>query len=711
VGAHVRTATIEPGRSYPLGAVPQAGGTNFSVYSRNATGVELLLFDCSSAERPARTIELDPTRHCTWHYWHVFVPGVTAGQVYGYRAHGPFVPERGLRFDGGKLLLDPYGRCVTRAPSGARRAASMPGDNVATAMRSVVVDPRSYEWAGDRRPRTPFAKTIVYELHVGHFTRHPNSGVGEQRRGTFSGLIDKIPYLLDLGITAVELMPVFAFDEDAAPVGLKNVWGYQPISFFAPHPGYCSQSEPLAALDEFRDMVRALHRAGIEVILDVVYNHTAEGGAEGPTVCFRGFANATYYILNQADGAFKDYSGTGNSLNANESVVRRMILDSLRYWSSEMHVDGFRFDLAAVLSRDEDGTPLAAAPILSDISSDPVLADVKLIAEAWDASGLYELGRFTDKGWIEWNGRFRDEVRGFVKGDNGAVAPLIRRILGSRDLYHVRPDQPARTINFVTCHDGFTLRDLVSYNAKHNQANLEANRDGADDNHSWNCGVEGETEDLAVNRLRSRQARNLLALTLVSAGTPMLLMGDELGRTQRGNNNPYCIDDETTWLDWSGIETHADMHRFTRALIALRRQHTLASPDAGPQVGEPVVIRRIEWHGVRLHQPDWGDESHSLACAVHFGTDLPLLYFAFNAYWEPLGFEIPGVTPGYGPWRRYVDTSQSAPLDICCGPQAPAVEGASVLVQPRSSVLLYSHALQPATHAASLAPECAGERP
>jgi isoamylase len=382
-----------------------------------------------------------------------------------------------------------------------------------------------------------------------------------------------------------------------------------------------------------------------------------------------------------------------------------MIVDSLRYWVREMHVDGFRFDLAAVLSRDEDGTPLATAPVIADIASDPVLADVKLVAEAWDASGLYQIGRFTDKGWVEWNGRFRDEVRGFVKGDNRTVAPLACRILGSRDLYRLHPDQPARTINFVTCHDGFTMRDLVSYNAKHNEANLEANRDGADDQHSWNCGAEGETEDPDINRLRSRQVRNLLALTLLSAGTPMLLMGDELGRTQRGNNNPYCIDDETTWLDWSGSETHADIHRFTRAVIALRRQHRLVSPDAGPQqVGEPLVLRRIEWHGVRLHQPDWSDESHSLAGTVHFETDLVLLYFASNAYWQPLEFELPPLIPGYGPWRLGIDTSQSAPQDVCIGPEAPTVDSASLLVQPRSSVFLYSRSSQASVQDASIAP-------
>ena len=397
-------------------------------------------------------------------------PGITAGQLYGYRVDGPFDPESGHRFDRDKVLLDPYGKCVARPAGWSRAAACAPGDNCASALKSVVADPGAYDWEDDRPPHTPFARTVVYEMHVGAFTRHPNSGVAAPRRGTYAGLIEKIPYLQDLGITAVELLPVFAFDDQDAPRGV-NDWGYQPASFFAPHRAYSSRPDPLGALDEFRDMVKALHRAGIEVILDVVYNHTTEGGADGPTLCFRGFANDTYYILDDDRSSFADYSGCGNTLNANQSIVRRLILDSLHYWVTEMHVDGFRFDLASILSRDEQGRPMASPPLLWDIESDPVFANVKLIAEAWDAAGLYQVGSFVGDSWKEWNGRFRDDVRSFLKGDSGTVRSLAYRLTGSPDVFGHEEREAEQSINFVTCHDGFTLNDLVSYNTKHNEAN------------------------------------------------------------------------------------------------------------------------------------------------------------------------------------------------------------------------------------------------
>src|SRR3984893_12755696 len=425
----IAVTTVEPGRSFPLGASLVAEGANFSVFSRHATAVQLLLFDRADDARPSRVIDLDPHTQRTYHYWHAFVPGIEAGQFYGYRVHGAFAPEKGVRFDGEKVLLHPYAKCVASRARESRAAARLPGDNAAVAVRSVVADPDAYDWEDDRPPRTPFTRTVIYELHIGNFTRHPNSGVQADRRGTFVGLIDKIPYLKDLGVSAVELLPVFAFDEEAAPPERRNVWGYQPIPFFAPHPSYSSRLDPLGALDEFRDMVKALHRAGIEVILDVVYNHTAEGGADGPTLSLRGLANETYYILDENGGGYADYSGTGNSLNANESVVRRLILDSLRYWVGEMHVDGFRFDLAAVLSRDERGHPIASPPVLLDIQSDPVLASVKLIAEAWDAAGLYQVGGFFGDAWKEWNGRFRDDVRRFLRADRQTVRSFASRIL------------------------------------------------------------------------------------------------------------------------------------------------------------------------------------------------------------------------------------------------------------------------------------------
>ena len=680
-------AAVETGKSFPLGATLGHGGANFSVFSKHASGVQLLLFDSIGAAAPSRTIDLDPHTQRTYHYWHAFVRGVSAGQLYAYRADGPFAPEKGMRFDRGKVLLDPYGRCLARPAARNRQAARAPGDNAASAYRSVVVNPNSYDWGRDCPPRRPFSKTVIYEMHVGQFTRHPNSGVAAQRRGTFAGLVEKIPYLRDLGVSAVELLPVFAFDDEAAPARKRNIWGYQPISFFAPHPGYSSRSEPLGALDEFRDMVKALHRADIEVILDVVYNHTDEGGGDGPTLSFRGLANDTYYILGEDKATYADYSGCGNSLNANESIVRRLVLDSLRYWVTEMHVDGFRFDLASVLSRDEQGRPLPSPPILWDIESDPVLANVKLIAEAWDAAGLYQVGRFVGDSWQEWNGRFRDDVRRFLKGDDRTVQALASRVGGSPDIYAAEEREPEQSINFVTCHDGFTLNDLVSYNAKHNQANGEGNRDGSDANLSWNCGVEGQTDDPDIEALRNRQVKNFLTLTLLAIGTPMLLMGDEVRRSQRGNNNAYCIDDETTWFDWSALDRHADVHRFVRQLIAARMARTLPVDRLDLTLNELLAQNRIEWHGVQLGAPDWGDTSHSLAATMRLDADGLRLHCMANAYWQPLVFALPTLEPDES-WRCCVDTCRASPADICTWAEADPVPGPTFTVQARSLAVL-----------------------
>src|SRR5215467_5227201 len=409
---HQSIATaVNVGRSSPLGATCRRTGVNFSVYSGDATGVELLLFDHEDDAQPSRVITLDPVINRTYHYWHTFVPGLKEGQIYGYRVHGAFDPSQGLRFNPEKVLLDPYGRAVVVPKNYSRGAAVMKGDNAATAMKSVVVNPDAYDWEGDRPLHTPSSQSIVYEMHVKGFTRHPSSGVPEEARGTFRGLIEKIPYLQDLGISAVELLPVFQFDRQDAPAGLVNYWGYAPVSFFAPHQGYSSRQDPLGPVDEFRDMVKALHRAGIEVILDVVFNHTTEGNQDGPTICYRGIDNRAYYILEPDPTYYANYSGTGNTLDADNCVVRRMILDSLRYWVREMHVDGFRFDLASILSRDSNGNPMSNPPVLLDIESDPALAGTKLIAEAWDAAGLYQVGSFVGDSWKEWNGRFRDDVR------------------------------------------------------------------------------------------------------------------------------------------------------------------------------------------------------------------------------------------------------------------------------------------------------------
>jgi isoamylase len=679
---------VAPGSSAPLGATVSARGVNFSVFAKRASRVELLLFDGEQAAEPSNVIDLDPLSHRTYHYWHAFVPDIGPGQVYAYCAHGPNEPQRGLRFDGQKVLLDPYGRAVAVPTAYDRDAARRPGANAATAMKSVVVDSSDYNWEGDQPIRRPFTDTIIYEAHVRGFTRHPSSGVRGPTRGTYTGLIEKIPYLCELGITAVELLPIFQFDPHDAPKEHTNYWGYQPVSFFAPHHAYSSRCGALSALSEFRDMVKALHRAGIEVILDVVFNHTSEGAADGPTICFRGFANDVYYLLSPDNGSYADYTGCGNTLNANQPIVRRLIQDSLRYWVSEMHVDGFRFDLASILSRDESGQPHPNPPVLWDIESDPLLAGTKLIAEAWDAAGLYQVGAFVGDAWQEWNGRFRDDVRHFVKGDDSSVAHVAQRLLGSPDVYGSKEREPEHSINFVTCHDGFTLNDLVSYNDKHNEANGEGNRDGASDNASWNCGIEGWSSTAAIEALRNRQVKNLLALTLLSAGTPMLLMGDEMRHTQLGNNNAYCQDNELSWLDWSKLRTHGDIHRFVRLLIAYRHGRDLSSRHARTSLNEILNSSHIEWHGTRLRHPDWGDRSHSLAVTFERTNARTRLHAILNAYWEPLTFELPRANGNGGRWRRCIDTALPSPDDIQPRANAPFVEHTHYIVQPRSVVFL-----------------------
>ena len=616
-------------------------------------------------------------------------PGRGPGQLYAYRASGPFDPAAGLRFDPTKFLLDPYGRGVAVPRNYDRAAACLSGENGATAMKSVVADPRAYDWEGDAPLRRSYLRTIVYEAHVRGFTRHPNSGVPEGKRGTYAGLIEKIPYLLQLGVTAVELLPVFQFNVQDAPPGRINYWGYSPVSFFAPHQGYSSRPQPLGALDEFRDMVKALHRAGLEVILNVVFSHTGENDERGPTLSFRGLDNPTYYILPPDRSRYANYSGTGNSLNANHPVVRRMIGDSLRYWVAEMHVDGFRFDLAAILERDESGNVMPSPPVLRDIESEPALASAKLIAEPWDAAGLYQVGYFLGGNWTEWNGRFRDDIRSFFRGDRGSAGLLADGLAGSPLIYGPQESGAEQSVNFVTCHDGFTLNDLVSYNQKHNEANGEDNRDGANDNRSWNCGVEGPTADPAVEALRNRQVKNFLAATMLSLGLPMISMGDEVRRTQRGNNNAYGQDNEISWFDWELAARHADVLRFSSLLNACRLLR-----DAGPELEGLTLNQRLRqarrtWHGVKLGQPDWSYDSHSLAFSAHALKPKFSLYVIVNAYWEPLDFEVPPPDPGDA-WRRWIDTSLDSPQDIVEWPSAPPVTAPTYRAGPRSVVALFA---------------------
>ncbi len=676
------------GRSFPLGATLAPGGANFSVFSRSASAIDLLLFDREDDRQPAQVIPIDGCTNRTYHYWHVFVPGIKAGQLYAYRVYGPSDPANGFRFDAEKVLLDPYGRDVVVPANYSRDAARQPGDNTSSAMKSAVVDCSAYDWEGDAPLRHPSSRTIIYEMHVRGFTQHPSSGLRPEIRGTYAGLIEKIPYLQQLGITAVELLPIFQFDAQDAPPGLVNYWGYSPVSFFAPHRAYSSRQDRLGPVHEFRDMVKALHRAGIEVILDVVFNHTAEGDHRGPTLCFRGFENDAYYVLEPDRSRLANFSGTGNTLNANHPIVRRMILDSLRYWVAEMHVDGFRFDLASILARDASGQVMANPPVLLDIESEPALAGTKLIAEAWDAAGLYQVGSFAGDSWKEWNGRFRDDVRSFFRSEDDTVARVADRFLGSPAIYGHKDRDAEQSVNFVSCHDGFTLNDLVSYNEKHNEANGESNRDGANDNRSWNCGVEGPSDDPEVEKLRARQVKNLMMITIFSLGVPMISMGDEVRRTQLGNNNAYCQDNETSWFDWRLLEKHAGLHRFVRLLIERRLLRDLDAEQHRLSLNQLLGAARKTWHGVKLGQPDWGGSSHSIALTFHLANESMISHLILNAYWEPLEFELPGGNRG--PWRRWVDTTLESPDDISDWRMAPAIPDSKYMAGPRSVVVLFA---------------------
>ena len=699
-----------PGTSYPLGATVEKdgkSGVNFCIFSKHAEFIELLLFDEPNAPQPSAIIPLNPDINQTNFFWHIFIPGLEAGQVYAYRVYGPDDPQNGHRFNPQKVLLDPYGKAIVGSSTYNREAAVQSGDNCTQALRNVVVDNETYDWEGDwegsdpddktKQPRLQidYSTSVIYEMHVGGFTRHPNSGVSPEKRGTFAGLIEKIPYLKSLGITAVELLPVHYFDIEDARDGLSNYWGYSTISFFAPHRIYSSDQSPLGPLNEFRDMVKALHKAGIEVILDVVFNHTAEGDERGPTLCFRGIDNETYYILDKNKAHYKNYSGCGNTFRGNHPIVSRLILDCLRYWVTEMHVDGFRFDLASVLSRDASGIPLEewktyTPDILWVIESDPMLAGTKLIAEAWDAAGLYDVGRFVELAdWFsEWNGPFRDDIRRFVKGDNGMVPCLAARILGSPDIYHRVDIDINRSINFVTCHDGFTLNDLVSYNKKHNTANLEGNRDGANDNYSWNCGIEGETTNPEIEALRLQQIKNLLTILFLSQGTPMILMGDEVRRTQKGNNNGYCQDNELSWFNWDAVDKEYDLWCFIRRLIHFTQGlHLFRQEERLEVTYESLHHPHISWHGVTLGKPDWSYYSHSLAFSLRHPDADEYLHVIFNAYWEPLDCELPIL--GHGDcWYRIIDTSLPLNETFCELDAAYKVTTETYVVNARSCVVL-----------------------
>lgn len=680
----------QKGTSFPLGATIMDKGVNFSIFSKNATSVELLLFESVDSEYPSQVIELDPLLNKTFYYWHIFIEDLREGAVYGFRVHGPHVPKKGLQFDGHKVLIDPYARCISTNLYD-RELASRPGDNCAKAMRCIVADLTHYDWEDDKPIQHPYSKSVIYEMHIGGFTKHPHSGIEATKRGTYLGLIEKISYLKELGVTAVEILPAQQFDPFDTPNHLQNYWGYSPIGFFAPHNGYVSdKSTPLAALNEFRDMVKALHKANIEVIMDVVFNHTAEGGnRNSATLCFKGLENIAYYTLDE-NKDYKDYSGCGNTLNANHSIVRRMIIDCLRFWVEEMHIDGFRFDLASVMSRGSNGVPLKDPPILWEIESDPILAGTKIIAEAWDAGGLYQVGTFIGHRWAEWNGKYRDDVRKFLKGDNDVIRSFHQCVEGSHDLFQEENRDPNRSIHFVTCHDGFTMNDLVSYNEKHNLANLENNNDGTNDNNSWNCGEEGETNNPQIQELRLKQIKNFFAITLLSQGTPMLLMGDEVRHTQEGNNNSYCQDNELTWFDWSSLNREKKLLNFVKSLIQFNLQHEVFQDEKFWHLQNENSIPRITWHGIKAYKPDWKGNSHSIAYMLTKTEAKENIYIAINAYWDTLAFEIPALLleeKNYE-WRIVADTGDRSLSELLDNENARLVSSDTLEVTSRSIVIL-----------------------
>jgi glycogen operon protein len=644
------------GHPLPFGATPLPGGINFAVFSRHATQVTLVL-NWPGDPEPLLEIPLDPDLHRTGDVWHVFLQGLAPGFEYGYRAaRAGQKPSPLHRFDPQWVLLDPYAKTLS-GPSlwrGASRVEARHG-----AWRGILAD-AAFDWEFDRPLKRHLADTVIYELHVRGFTRHPSSGATHP--GTYRGLIEKIPYLEELGITAVELLPVTEFDEGdnyrvnpLTGAALHNYWGYHPLSFFAPKAAYAVDPGPGAALREFREMVKALHRAGIEVILDLVFNHTGEGDARGRTLSFRGLDNSIYYLLDRTTGEYANFSGCGNTVNCNHPVVRDLIVDTLCWWVTEMHVDGFRFDLAAILARGADGEPLANPPLIERIAANPVLADTKLIAEAWDAAGLYQVGTFPNFGrWAEWNGQFRDDLRRFVRGDAGMVPRLATRLAGSSDLYQDDGRAPFHSINFITCHDGFTLADLVSFADKHNLANGEYNADGTDENFSANCGAEGPSSDPQINACRARRTRNFAALLLLAHGVPMWLGGDEFGNSQGGNNNAWCQDNEIGWLDWRALEQNRALFDFCRHLIAFRQRHAMLRPRhfEGEESGE----RRLTWHGPQLFKVDWSERSQSLGMQLQGLRGEAEIYLIAHAAPQAQAFALPQLRGGRR-WQRFVDTA------------------------------------------------------
>lgn len=670
------------GSPSPLGLtwIEEEAAYNFALYSEHATAVTLLLYSELDLSIPTYEYVLDPLANKTGRVWHCRVKAnfIPQARYYAYRVDGPGEIAEGHRFDSQKVLLDPYARCVCFPTGFSRQAAREPGSNAGRAPLGLLPRDPNYDWGSDSVP-SHASDLVIYELHVKGFTRHATSGVAPARRGTFLGIVEKIPYFKELGITAIELMPVTQQDPQEG-----SYWGYMPLNFFSPHHEYATAGKPLDALEEFRSMVKALHTAGIELILDVVYNHTAEGAENGPAYSYRGIDNRTYYLLQGDRSRYRDDSKTGNTLNCAHPYVRKMILDSVRFWREEMHVDGFRFDLASIFTRNEDGSVnLHDPPVIAEISSAPELERIRLIAEAWDPAS-YQLGKsFPGISWLQWNGQFRDDVRAFVRGDPGMVPKLMTRLYGSCDLF---PDdlahayRPYQSVNFVTCHDGFCLYDLVSYNRKQNEANGHENRDGTDNNLSWNCGWEGNTELPAqVLALRKRQVKNFCCLLFLSNGTPMFAAGDEFMNTHQGNNNPYNQDNEISWLNWELADRNQDVFRFFQSMIAFRKSH--------PSIARSRYWREdVHWYGPN-GKPDLSLESHTLAYCLHGSSHHDAdIYVMINAWWQDIVFT---VQEGQAhEWCLVINTGNPSPDDFSMGAHQSNLQTGHYLVKGRSIVVL-----------------------
>lgn len=660
---------VHIGTPWPLGSTVTTRGVNFSVAAPTAERIELLLFADANNPQPELILEL---QHChrSGDYWHVEVEGLKAGCCYGYRVFGTNEPE-GHNFYPSKVLLDPCARAISGWDVFQREAAKGASANLQACLKGVVCERELFDFKSHPRPRNAWNRSVIYELHVGGFTSGSKSEVAPQRQGTFLGLIDKLPYLRKLGITAIELLPIYAFDPSDAPAGRDNYWGYSPLNWFTPHPKYVVGDDPLQARQQVRELVAACHDQGIEVLLDVVYNHTTEANFDGPTISWRGFGETLYYHQNER-GEYLDVSGCGNSIAANRPIVMQLILESMRCWALELGVDGFRFDLGIALSRGEGLKPLDHPPLFEAIEADPELSDLKLVSEPWDCGGLYRLSDFPAQRIGTWNGHYRDDLRAFWKGDENSAWRMGQRLRGSPDLYKGQPAELGHSVNFITAHDGFTLNDLVSFNSKHNLANGENNCDGDNHNNSWNNGIEGPCSDHSVMALRHRQMRNLISTLLLSTGVPMMLMGDEVGRSQGGNNNSWCQDNPLGWMLWNPEQCDMDLYLFVKKLLKIRHQlPELFSPISHPPEEMPKDLQKnpgdlwLQWHGVKIDKPDWGSWSHTICYSLNQGSSGSVIWMGLNAYSKAMHFELPEPT---SPWHHLLDTARPSPDDISTRP-------------------------------------------